>query len=66
MNFDKHRALSSISSSKGKKKEEKKKKTSDEANKILIKENQISSNLSDDSFSPKINIKNIGRMSVTK
>ena len=56
MNFDKHRAFSSISSSKGKKKEEKKKKTSDEANKILIKENQISSNLSDDSFSPKINI----------
>jgi hypothetical protein len=58
MNFDKHRAFSSISSSKGKKKEEKRKRRllKKEADEILIAEKSNFFNLSNDSFSPKINI----------
>jgi hypothetical protein len=57
MNFDKHRDLSSISSSKEKEKEEKKKTTSEERSRRNPhrRKYQISSNLSNDNFSPKTN-----------
>jgi hypothetical protein len=55
MNFDKHRDLSSISSSKEKEKEEKKKTTSEERSRRNPHRRniKISSNLSNDNFSKK-------------
>ncbi len=57
MNFDQHREISSISSSKEKEKEEKEKTTSEERSRRNPHRRniKISSNLSNDNFSPKIN-----------